>query len=169
MNTNESLLQPYQFSQEQLEQIAKAADEKINAAHQALNERTKDFAQRETYENITEFAYEQVLSYINNPEELKKILSDAGMFQTMYQEISEKEPFDEMADEELKHFPHVLTMTVIAGSCAFAVREAIDLLGEKEAKLTDLYQLEDRYVQFQRDAMDYANGKNKNVGIHNVE
>lgn len=158
----------YPYSSEQLEQIEKLTTDALNAAHEALNDRTKDFADREIYENLTEFAYEQVLTYIDNPETLKKILTDSGMFQTMYHEIESKERFDEMTSDELRHLPHVFMMQIIAGACGFAVREAIEVLGDEEAQKAGLYALEDQYARFGKDAMEYANGKNKNVGIQHV-
>lgn len=157
------------FSKEQLEEIRKKTVLKLEEAEKGLIDQAKSFADAEIYEDLTDYCYEQVIAYIDVPENMEKILTDAGSFETMYNTIASQEEFKEMCKEELRHFPQVLLMQVISGACRYAVNSAAQVMEKDSKEEEELYQLEALYAKFGKDAMDYANGKNKKFAVQHVE
>lgn len=148
---------------EQLQNIMDATVKDMEANEKALIQRAQAMEDVKTYEDLTNFCYENVFAYIQNPDDLKKILTDPQSIEGMYAAISEDEDFKAICAEEYKGFPRVILMTVLAGSDALACHHAAALLKDDPEEATRLDNLANLYHHYLEEALAYGRGERKNI------
>lgn len=152
------------LSVEKLDEIIALTNEVMEQNHKAISERAVGMADEKTYQRLLDYCYEQTALYIDNRDNMMKLLTDSKNIQPVYNSIVGTEEFEQVCPKEYKGFPRVIAMTVLAGSEAAAANAALSVLQDApEALVLHLDQLIDIYQSYLRDAIAYGKGENKSV------
>lgn len=149
---------------EKLDEIITLTNELMQQNHKAISERAAGMADEQTYQRLLDYCYEQTALYIDNRDNMMKLLTDSKNIQPVYNSIVSTEEFQQICSPEYKGFPRVIAMTVLAGSEAAAANAALSVLQDgPEALVHHLDQLIGTYQAYLRDAIAYGKGDNKRV------
>lgn len=152
------------LTKEKLDEIIKLTDQVMNENYKAISQRAAGMADVQTYQNLLDYCYDQTFSYIDNRDNMMKLLLDSKNIQPVYNSIVGTPEFAEICTEEYKGFPRVIAMTVLAGSEAAAANAALTVLnGEPENVVNYLDSLVDTYQKYLKDAIAYGKGEDKKV------
>lgn len=152
------------LTKEKLEEIISMTDQVMEANYKAISEKASGMPDVETYQRLLDYCYQQVGLYVDNPDNMMKLLQQSTNIQPVYNSIVETEEFKEICTEEYKGFPRVIAMTVLAGTEAAAAHAAYQVLKDESEPVADyLDHLVDIYQGYLRDAISYGKGENKNV------
>ncbi len=155
------------LNQEKIEAIIRDTDQGMKANYQALSERAAGMADVNTYQELLDYCYDQTFAYIDNPDNLMKVLADAKNIQPVYHSITSTEEFKEICTEEYRGFPRVIAMTILAGSEAVAADAALRNLPDASQALQDYLDTQvATYQKFVRDALAYGRGEDKRMMMH---
>ena len=149
-----------------LEQIIRETDKVMDQNYRALSERASGMAAVHTYQQLLDYCYQQTGLYLDNRDNMKKVLLDANNIPSVYHSVVESEEFKAICAEEYKGFPRVIMMTILAGSEAAAANAAAGIL-ETAGADAQLVQYEDdlctTYQKYLRDAIAYGKGEDKKI------
>lgn len=134
----------------------KESEKKLIARAQAMED-------VKTYTDLTDYCYGKMYAYVEDREDLKKILTDPKSIEVMYNAMSDTEEFKEICTEEYKGFPRVILMTVLAGTDAHACHHAAELLKDDPEESTRLDNLANLYHHYLEEALAYGRGERKNI------
>ncbi|MBF0578511.1 hypothetical protein IM774_01625 [Erysipelotrichaceae bacterium RD49] len=152
------------LTKEKLEEIITMTDKVMESNYKALSEQASSMEDVKTYQALLDYCYQQVGLYVDNPDNMMKILQQSTNIQPVYNSIVETEEFKEICTEEYKGFPRVIAMTILAGTEAAAAHCALTALqGESKEAEEYLDSLVDTYQGYLKDAIAYGKGENKNV------
>lgn len=158
-----------QFSDAALEQILKETDQRLIQTKNALMAHASAQPNKESYESLVDFCYEGVKNYLSDPEHLKEALSTPKSIEGAYQSLVEDPKFLALDVKDMRHFPRVILMTILAGALANAALSA-GFLTEDNEERSNLNVLADIYEKYMRDALSYGRGEDKNLNVTgNVE
>lgn len=149
---------------EALDEIINLTDEIMKQNHQAIGERAQGMADEQTYLRLLDYCYAQTAAYLNNRDNMMKVLTDSKNIQPVYNSIVDTPEFQSLCTEEYKGFPRVIAMTILAGSEAAAAHVALNYVKDASKNVEDhLNQLIDTYQSYLRDAISYGKGEDKRV------
>ena len=152
---------------EKIEAIISDTDQSMKANYEALSQRASGMADVRTYQELLDYCYEQTFAYIDNPDNLMKLLIDSKNIQPVYNSITSTEEFKEICTEEYRGFPRVIAMTILAGSEALAAHAALQNLSEATPELQNYLDTQvDTYQKYLRDALAYGRGDDKRMMMH---
>lgn len=152
------------LTKEKLDEIISLTDKVMDDNYKAISEKASGMADVRTYQELLDYCYEQTAMYIDNRDNMMKLLLEPTNIQPVYHSIVNTEEFKAICTEEYKGFPRVIAMTILAGSEAAAANAALTILnGEPEAVVSYLDGLVETYQKYLRDAVEYGKGENKNV------
>lgn len=154
------------LTHEVIEAIIAETDSRMKDSYEALSSRTANMPDAQNYQMLVDYCYQQATLYLDNPDNMKKVLVDSNNIASAYHSMVENEEFKALLPEEYKGFPRIIMMTVLAGSEANAAISAASYLEAHDAQ-TELVDYEDKLAEIYRgylqDALDYGNGKKKVV------
>lgn len=148
---------------EKLQEIMAETVKDMKESEKKLIERAEAMEDVKTYTDLTNYCYEKMYAYVEEPDDLEKILTDPKSIESMYSEMSETEEFKEICTEEYKGFPRVILMTVLAGTDAHACHHAAALLKDDPEESTRLDNLANLYHHYLEEALAYGRGERKNI------
>lgn len=152
------------LTKEKLDEIIELTDQVMDDNYKAISARASGMADVRTYQELLDYCYQQTGLYIDNRDNMMKLLVDPKNIQPVYHSIVNTEEFKEICTEEYKGFPRVIAMTILAGSEAAAANAALTLLkDEPESVVNYLDGLVDTYQKYLRDAISYGKGEDKKV------
>lgn len=152
------------FTPEVLADLIDKTNAIMQGNYKALSERAAGMANANMYQDLIDYCYEQVGQYIDNPDNMMKILSDPNNIQPAYNAMAETEEFKAISMEEYKGFPRVILMTVLAGSEAAAANEAYEMYRDSDPEIAPyLDNLANVYHKYFSDAVSYGKGEDKKV------
>lgn len=152
------------LTKEKIDEIITLTNQVMNDNHKAISERASGMADVHTYQNLLDYCYEQTAAYIDNRDNMMKLLLDSKNIQPVFNSIVNTEEFREICTEEYKGFPRVIAMTVLAGSEAAAANAALSVLKGEPANVVDYLESQvDTYQKYLRDAIAYGKGEDKKV------
>ena len=149
---------------EKLDEIISLTNEIMDQNHKAIGERAQGMADEQTYLKLLDYCYAQTSSYLNNRDNMMKVLIDSKNIQPVYNSIVDTPEFQSLCHEEYKGFPRIIAMTILAGSEAAAAHTALLYLKDAPKDVEDhLNQLTDTYQAYLQDAISYGKGEDKRV------
>lgn len=149
---------------EVIAQIIENTRAAIVANYRSLSAKAQTMADAGTYMDLIDYCFENVEAYVDNPDNMMKILTDSYNIQPAYNSIAETEEFKEICSEEYKGFPRIILMTVLAGSLAACANEAYLLCKDKDPQTAGYFDsLVDVYHKYLQDALSYGKGDDKKV------
>lgn len=146
--------------------VIAATNEAMEKNYKALSERASGMADVHTYQELLDYCYQQTGLYLDNPDNMKKVLIDANNIPSAYYSMVENEEFKEICTEEYKGFPRVIMMTILAGSEASAAYAAAQYFEDNGFDLS-MVEYEDNlgatYRKHVQDAVAYGKGEDKKI------
>lgn len=154
------------LSEEILKQVIADTYKAMEANYKAISSKASGMADVHTYQELLDYCYQQVGLYLDNPDNMKKVLLETNNIPTAYHSMTEAEAFKEICTEEYRGFPRVIMMTVLAGSEAAAAYAAAQYFEDNGFDLS-FVEYEDRmgatYQKYVKDAIAYGRGGDKKV------
>lgn len=152
------------LSADVLKEIAEETSRRMAISHHQLSERAQMMADKDVYQNLLDYSYEQIDQYFESPDNFVKVLTDSRNIQPVYNSIAESPEFQALCPPEYKGFPRVILMTVLAGSESAAADAAYEYFAKKDPEVAGYFdQLVGVYQQYLQDALRYGKGEDKTV------
>lgn len=153
------------FNEDTLKEVRNITVEGMKNAEKALIDRAQAMDNAENYMDLTDFCYDKVLTYVENLEDLKQILTNPKFTSTIFNTIAEMEEFKEFEAEEVHHFPRIILMTIVTGSEKIACQAAAEVYKDSAEAVGQFKNLENVYAGYLQDALAYGRGEKKNVAF----
>lgn len=152
------------LTREVLDEIIDLTSQAISSNYRTISERAATMADARTYQTLLDYCFEHVSQYIDNRDNMMKLLLDSKNIQPVYHYMVSTPEFEAICSEEYRGFPRVIAMTVLAGSEAAAADAALRVLNGEPAPVVDYLESQvETYQKYLRDAVSYGKGEDKKV------
>lgn len=150
------------LDENKLQEITKAAEERMANIKANLIERSSTLADPEMYKKLIDYSCDQVNAYITNPENMQKVLTDPKNIEEIFAKMTDSEEFKNLAGKEYMGLPKITAMAILTGTEGAAVLDAAEILeNSTDAEREYLAGIAATYQKYMQDAISYAVGDKK--------